>query len=150
MKLLGLPRFELALVAEGAIPLATPLAGCSASEVAEFLHRTVGRPAREQLSVLLLDGRKRVIGYHLAFSGTLGRAPVEPYGVFVPALLANASFVLLCHGHPTGEPALSPEDIEVTLRLEKCGEALGIPVLDHFVLGEAPAFASWRWCGCFS
>lgn len=68
--------------------------------------------------------------------GTLDSALVHPREVFEAALLANAAAIVAGHNHPSGDPTPSPDDVEITRRLAATGEVLGIPVLDHIIVGD--------------
>lgn len=59
----------------------------------------------------------------------------------------RAPAVVLFHNHPSGCARPSPEDIETTQRMGQAGALLGIPLLDHVIVGEAPHFASLRELG---
>jgi len=91
---------------------------------------------QECFFVVLLDGRHRILRECLVSQGTLTASLVHPREVFRPALREAAAAVILVHNHPSGDPSPSPEDREVTRRLAKAGELLGIPVLDHVVIAE--------------
>jgi len=68
--------------------------------------------------------------------GTVNASLVHPREIFKVALLCNASAVILAHNHPSGNPTPSHEDIDITNRLKKAGEILGIEVLDHIIIGD--------------
>jgi DNA repair protein RadC len=68
--------------------------------------------------------------------GTLTASLVHPREVFRPAIREAAAALLLVHNHPSGDPAPSREDREITARLVQAGDLLGIPVLDHVVVAE--------------
>lgn len=91
---------------------------------------------REQFVVLLLDGKHRLKGRCLVSIGSLSTSIVHPREVFRPAIRAAAAAVLCVHNHPSGDPEPSQEDLAVTQRLDQAGKLLGIPLLDHVVLGE--------------
>ena len=93
--------------------------------------------------MLLLDTRNRAIGINTVSIGNLNASVVHPREVMKPAILSNAASLILCHNHPSGDADPSQEDIAMTQRLKQVGEMLGIPVLDHLVLGE-PGFASMK------
>ena len=93
--------------------------------------------------MVLLDGRHRVVRHELVSQGTLTASLVHPREVFRPALREGAAAVLLVHNHPSGDPTPSREDREITERLVRAGELLGVPVLDHVVVAER-GFASLR------
>ena len=106
---------------------------------------------RETFQVLSLDGRHRLLSRHCASVGTLTASLVHPREVFGPVLRAGAAAVVVAHNHPSGDPEPSPEDVEVTRRLVEVGELVGVPLLDHVVLGQAregcPGFVSMRGRG---
>lgn len=134
-------RYRLSLVREEG----TLYSGvsCGAPEAAAAVaHQILLDFDREAMGALLVDTRNRAIGYTVAYVGTLSRTAVEPRGLLVPALLANAAGVVLFHNHPSGDPSPSPEDLVFTRRVAAAAEVLGVRLLDHLVLGEAPTFVS--------
>jgi DNA repair protein RadC len=68
--------------------------------------------------------------------GILDASVVHPREVFRAAITESAAAVILVHNHPSGDPTPSPEDRAVTLQLAAAGRTLGIPVLDHVVVGD--------------
>ncbi|MDX6768938.1 MAG: JAB domain-containing protein [Elusimicrobiota bacterium] len=110
--------------------------------VAEIVKKFLGRVDREHFLVLMLDARKQVTGISVVSIGTLSASLVHPRELFKPAILANAAAVVVAHNHPSGDPTPSIEDREVTRRLVRAGELLGIPVLDHLIVAET--FYSFR------
>ena len=64
-------------------------------------------------------------------------------------LLVNAAGILLFHNHPSGDPSPSAEDLAFTRRMAKAGEVVRVRVVDHIIIGEAPAFVSLRQRGAF-
>ena len=93
--------------------------------------------------MVLLDGRHRIIRHETVSQGTLTASLVHPREVFRPALRAAAAALILVHNHPSGDPAPSPEDRQVTARLVRAGEILGVRVLDHVIVAER-GFSSLR------
>ena len=90
---------------------------------------------REHFAVILLDTKNRILGMRDVSIGSLTASVVHPREVFQEALRFSAASMILVHNHPSGDPAPSREDIAVTDRLVKAGQIMGIPVLDHIVLG---------------
>ena len=90
---------------------------------------------RELFLSLLLDAKQRLTGVGLVSVGTLDASLVHPREVFKPAVVGNAASVICLHNHPSGSPAASREDFEITSRLAEAGRVLGIPLLDHLILG---------------
>lgn len=91
---------------------------------------------RETFHVLLLDGRHRLTGVEQVSEGTLTTSLVHPREVFLPAIRHPAAAIVVVHNHPSGDPEPSPQDYEVTRRLADSGRLIGIPLLDHVVMGE--------------
>jgi DNA repair protein RadC len=106
------------------------------ADVLALLAPVVAGEERENFFVLLLDGRHRVRARELVSVGTLNSSLVHPREVFRPAIRAAAAAIVCAHNHPSGDPTPSAEDIAVTKRLRQSGELLGIPLLDHVVIGD--------------
>ena len=119
----------------------------SPQDAAELLMRVLGDEATEVFGLVLLSTRHTVIAYHEVSRGTLNSTAVHPREVFKAALLANAAAIVLCHNHPSGEPAPSPDDLQLTRRLVAAGMLLGVEVLDHIIVGDA-GYYSFKQCGC--
>jgi DNA repair protein RadC len=96
---------------------------------------------QEEFHALLLNSRHRVIREVLITRGLLDSALIHPREVFRPAVSEGAAGVILVHNHPSGDPTPSAEDRAVTRQLGAAGRAVGIPVLDHVVVG-AGAYVS--------
>lgn len=134
-------RFRLTLVREDPQPYG-PQALASPAEAAQFAHQLTAGCDRELMGALFLDCRHRALGHTIAYVGTLNRAAVETRGLLTPALLANAAAIIAFHTHPSGDPSPSAEDLAFTRRLQEAGEVVGVRLVDHLVLGEAPVFVS--------
>jgi DNA repair protein RadC len=89
---------------------------------------------KEHFLVLCLDTRNRLIHGKLVSMGSLDTSVVHPREVFKEAISSCAASVIFAHNHPSGDPEPSKEDIELTKRLAKAGEILGIAVLDHIIV----------------
>ncbi len=112
-------------------------------DVARFVRRVVGNEAREHFLVLMLDGRHKPIAYQVVSIGTATASLVHPREVFQTAVGAGAVAVIVAHNHPSGDPSPSREDREVTERLVRAGELLGIRLLDSVVVTD-PGYVSLR------
>lgn len=108
----------------------------SAEAVYRHLAPSVRGLEREHFQVLLLDGKHRLVSVHAVSQGTLTSSLVHPREVFRPAIREAAAAIVVAHNHPSGDPEPSAEDLEVTRRLAETGRLLGIPLLDHVVLGD--------------
>jgi DNA repair protein RadC len=116
-----------------------------AGDVATYLIRQgYADRDREAFIVLLLDVKHRVIAEEVVTIGILDGALIHPREVFKAAIVANAAAIIVAHNHPSGDPKPSGQDAEVTKRLRKAGEVLGIPVVDHVIVGSTGAHFSFR------
>ena len=111
------------------------------TETATTLMTLLQDEPSEVFAILCLTTKLRVIAYHEVSRGTLDSALVHPREVFRAALLSNAACLVACHNHPSGDPTPSADDVAVTRRLVAAGEVLGIPVLDHIIIGDARYFS---------
>ncbi len=97
-------------------------------------------PVEVFLSVLL-DVKHRPLREERVSAGILDGSLIHPREVFVAAVRERAAAVILVHNHPSGDPAPSAQDREVTRRLRSAGGILGIPVIDHVILGDGSFFS---------
>jgi DNA repair protein RadC len=104
-----------------------------------------GHPV-ERFGVVLLDARHRLIRTQLLTVGALDASIVRPREIFRAAALAGAAAVVAFHNHPSGDVSPSAEDLELTTRLVRAGELLGIDVVDHVILGDTQ-YCSLREAG---
>ena len=91
---------------------------------------------QEEFRILLLNTQHAVIRELVITRGTLDTSVVHPREVFRAAIVENAAAVVLVHNHPSGDPSPSPDDREVTRQLAEAGRLIGIPVVDHIVIGD--------------
>jgi DNA repair protein RadC len=105
-------------------------------DAAQYLLPNFGSRPIEHFGVLLLDARHRVLKTTIVTKGTVNSTVVEPREVFRDAIVAAASAVIVFHNHPSGDPTPSPDDVELTRRLAATGVLVGIPVVDHLILGD--------------
>jgi DNA repair protein RadC len=90
----------------------------------------------ERFVVLLLNTRHEVLGRAELAHGGLASSPVHPREVFKAAVRESAAAVILVHNHPSGDPTPSRADLTMTRHLCRAGGVMGIPVLDHLIVGE--------------
>ena len=103
--------------------------------VGEYLLRRLQVERREVFGFLSVDGRHRLIRSHELSIGTRTQAPVDPADLFRRALHDGAAAVLIYHNHPSGQLEPSRDDIELTRRLVRAGEVVGVQVYDHVIVG---------------
>ena len=98
--------------------------------------QTYARRRQEHFVVLTLNGAHFTIRRHVVTVGIANRTIVHPREVFWPAIKDNAVAIIVAHNHPSGQVEPSEEDRQVTVRLKEAGKVMGIPVLDHLIIGR--------------
>ncbi|EQE83450.1 UNVERIFIED_CONTAM: DNA repair protein RadC [Clostridioides difficile] len=99
---------------------------------------------REKFVVVCLDTKSQPVSIEVVSIGTVNSAMVHPREVFKVAILSNASKIICFHNHPSGNTNFSKEDEVITNRLQKCGEILGIELVDHIVVGDDDKYFSFK------
>jgi DNA repair protein RadC len=106
------------------------------AKTAEYLQSAfAGHPMQESFWVILLDRKNHALGCVMVSLGTLSNTLVHPREVFKPAILASASAIIVAHNHPSGDPAPSAPDIQVTRQLREAAKILDIMLIDHVIIG---------------
>jgi DNA repair protein RadC len=90
---------------------------------------------REHFKVILLTTKNGILKIVTVAVGSLNAALVHPREIFKAAVLASAAGIIIVHNHPTGNPEPSREDIDLTVRFARCGELMGIELVDHIIIG---------------
>lgn len=106
------------------------------ANVANMLMAEMSVLQQEELRVVLLDTRNRVIAVETVYRGNLNTTLVRVGEVFRSAIRRNAVCIMLVHNHPSGDPTPSREDVETTRKVVEAGKLLNIDVLDHVVIGS--------------
>jgi DNA repair protein RadC len=92
---------------------------------------------KEYFFAIHLDGKNRICCVDEVSVGSLNQSVVVAREVYKSALLSSAAAIIILHNHPTGDPAPSREDIEITRRLKEAGEIIGVRLLDHIIIGDS-------------
>lgn len=116
----------------------------SPKHVAEIVRNLIGDTDREHLVVCCVDAQLNPTCIEIVGIGTINKCLVSPREVLKTAVLRNAYGVVVAHNHPSGIVAPSSDDINVTERLDKAGEILGIKLIDHVIIGERNSFFSFQ------
>jgi DNA repair protein RadC len=90
----------------------------------------------EKFWVLCLDRKNRLLRRIESTSGTATCSLVHPREVFREAIRLSAAAIIVVHNHPSGDPAPSRADIQVTRQLREAAKVIGIDLIDHIVLGQ--------------
>lgn len=104
-------------------------------EDAASLFDYMKHQTQEHFVALFLNTKNIVIGKRTIFKGSLNASIVHPREIFRDAVQRSAASIIVAHGHPSGDPSPSKEDLEVTKRLVEAGKVMGIEVLDHVIIG---------------
>ncbi|HBE80346.1 MAG TPA: DNA repair protein RadC [Firmicutes bacterium] len=143
MYLYRLPIYQVRLVRDGS-QRSNLKKIVKPTDVTEILNAFLTGVDRENFVVIMLNTKNQIIGINTVAIGMLSSCPVHPREVFKPVILANAAGVILGHNHPSGEPSPSQDDLALTNRLRDAGELLGIPVIDHIIIGDEGRFYSFK------
>jgi DNA repair protein RadC len=112
----------------------------------DYCKTTMAYLPCEQFRILFLDRKNVLIADEAQQKGTIDHVPVYPREIVKRALEFNASAIILVHNHPSGDPAPSQSDIDMTARIETAADALGIMIHDHLIIGKSREF-SFRTSG---
>lgn len=118
-------------------------------QVADMLMEEMMCEKREFFMTLNLNTKLQVESKSLISIGNIDSAPVHPREVFGPAIRRGAAAVVVAHNHPSGDPTPSRQDIDVTKRLLRASEILGIKLIDHVIVGNG-CFTSMKAEGYFT
>lgn len=108
--------------------------------------RVAGLP-QELFFVLGVDIRNGLLDIVEVGRGSVHTVEVHPREVFRPLVRMAAAGGVLAHNHPTGDPTPSQPDIDLTRRMRAVGEVIGIPIIDHVVVGDSSFRSIAEWCG---
>jgi len=106
------------------------------STVLDYCRAAMGFEAREQFRILFLDRKNRLIADEVQQQGTVDHTPVYVREVVKRALELSASAIILVHNHPSGDPAPSRADIDMTRQIVDAARPLGIAIHDHIIVGR--------------
>ena len=104
--------------------------------VYKYYKNILSDKKQEYFYCIFLDSKKRVITDKNIFIGTLNGSLVHPREIFKEAVLNSASSIICVHNHPSGIIEPSKEDILLTKRIVSLGLTMGIPVIDHIIIGK--------------
>ncbi|WP_390622415.1 RadC family protein [Bacillus massilinigeriensis] len=108
----------------------------SPEDGAKYMMNDMRFLSQEHFVCLYLNTKNQVLHKQTIFIGSLNASIVHPREVYKEAIRRSAASIICLHNHPSGDPAPSREDIEVTKRLVECGKIIGIELLDHLIIGE--------------
>lgn len=104
--------------------------------VAAYYMERMRHRDTEELLLVLLDSRRRMVDESVLSTGTCHTTLISPREICVRAMRSEASYIVLLHNHPSGDPTPSRQDILVTQRIKEVADLVEIPLLDHIIIGD--------------
>jgi len=130
-----IPMYKISMIRDGAV-CAERKTVTRSQDLSPLLGEYFKGHDREEMLAVLLDAKHKIIGLHTVSIGSMSLSIVHPRETFKAAIVSNCAALILAHNHPSGDPTPSQEDRTLTARLKQAGEIIGIPVLDHVVVGD--------------
>ena len=106
------------------------------STIAEYYMEEMRHQKQEQMKLLMLNTKTKLIGESDISKGTVNASLISPRELFIEALNCGAVSIVLLHNHPSGDPTPSESDILLTKRVKEAGDLIGITLLDHIIIGN--------------
>ena len=113
----------------------------SPQEISNIFMEELRYLKKEIFKILLLNTKNDIISDIDISIGSLNSSIVHPREVFIEAIKRSANKIILMHNHPSGNPKPSNEDKEITSRLVKTGDIVGIQILDHIIIGDGSYYS---------
>lgn len=107
----------------------------SPGDAVSLFRDYMGDLDREHFVLMGLNMKNEPVVLETVHIGSLSASIVHPREVFKSAILSNAACIMVCHNHPSDDCEPSGEDVSVTERLAQVGDLIGIPLLDHLIIG---------------
>lgn len=105
-------------------------------QIAAYFMPRLKDEKKENVWILLLDGKCRLLHEEKIYEGTVKASLISPREIFISALEKEAVYLFLLHNHPSGDPTPSNDDFSMTKRIRDSGRLLGIELLDHIIIGD--------------
>lgn len=106
------------------------------STLSAWLNKKIGFMDQEHFMVIFLGTKNQILKDKTIFIGSLDRTIVHPREIYKEAIKLNASKIICVHNHPSGDVTPSPNDITATQAISEVGKTVGIPLLDHLIVGN--------------
>ena len=114
------------------------------TKVFEYFRYMLMYERQENFIAVYLDTKSRIISYKILFKGTLNTSCVHPREIFKYAFLESAYSIIVIHNHPSGEVDPSIQDIELTNKLFEISMVMGIPIIDHIIVGKEKSYSFYE------
>ena len=96
---------------------------------------------KEIVKIVLLNPKLQLVKEITISEGSLNASIVHPREVMIPAIKESAESFALIHNHPSGDPKPIQQDLEITHRLSKTGNTIGINMVDHIIICDNNFFS---------
>lgn len=106
------------------------------ADVAGYFMEEMRSLETEHLYAVFLDASGRILHYRIIFIGTIQSSVANPREILRLALQYDTAHYVVLHNHPSGDPEPSPEDVRMTRRLKEASDLVGIPLMDHIIIGD--------------
>lgn len=104
--------------------------------VAAYYMEQMRHRKTECVVLASVDAKGRLLGDNVMSNGSATMSLISPREIFMEALKRQAVSIILIHNHPSGDPSPSKADAELTGQIAAVGQMLGIPLLDHIIIGD--------------
>lgn len=118
------------------LPIDDRPAIASPEDVVNLIGFEMAALEQEQLRVVLLDTKNRILRSPMIYQGSVNEASVRIGELFREAVRVNAVSMILVHNHPSGDPTPSSADVSLTIEVVAAGKLLDIAVVDHLIIGQ--------------
>lgn len=118
----------------------------SPEDAVSYLYSKISNKSTEHFATILLNSKNKIIGFEIISHGSINSSVVHPREVFNSAIVNHAAGIIAAHNHPSGDPTPSKEDENLTTSLADSGKMIGIPVLDHIIVGHNCYFSFKEHC----
>lgn len=104
--------------------------------VAAYYMERMRHRDNEQLLLVLLDSRRHIVHESVLSTGTFNMTLISPRDICIRAVRNGASYIVILHNHPSGDPTPSSQDRQVTQKIKEVSDLIEIPLLDHIIIGD--------------
>ena len=108
----------------------------SSGQVAAYFMEKLRHKKTECVVLVCLDAKGQLLSEQKISDGSVRMSLISPREIFLAALQCGAVNILLVHNHPSGDPAPSRADLELTQNVKELGDKMDIPLLDHIIIGD--------------
>ncbi|MEG0823744.1 MAG: DNA repair protein RadC [Erysipelotrichaceae bacterium] len=109
--------------------------------LSNWLNNEIGYKKQENFIAVYLNTKNEIITYKILFIGSLNSSLVHPREIFKEAMRISTAKIIIAHNHPTGECTPSEQDIALTKNLCEIGKLMGIPIVEHIIVGKNNYFS---------